>query len=72
VRQYRLKLAALKRKLKLKDKRIEELEAENRILAHELAKVRAKLFGRKTKDKEKPTGQLKKRGALKEGSPWLV
>ena len=71
MRQYRLKLAALKRKLKLKDKRIEELEAENRILAHELAKVRAKLFGRKTKDKEKPTGKPKKKGAPKGHPGWF-
>jgi len=71
VRQYRLKLAVLKRKLKLKDKRIEELEAENRILTHELAEVRAKLFGRKTKDKEKPIRQPKKSGAPKGHPGWF-
>ena len=65
------RLATLKRKLKLKDKRIEELETENRILKSELAEVRAKLFGRKTKDKEKPVRKPKKKGAPKGHPGWF-
>lgn len=67
-------IAILKRKLKLKDKRIEELEAENRILSHELAEVRVKLFSRKTKDKkdkEKLVRQPKKKGAPKGHPGWF-
>ena len=43
----------LKEKLDKKDKRIRELESENRLLKEELCQLRTKLFGHKAKDKEK-------------------
>jgi len=64
-------LATLKKELELKEKRIEELEAENRILAHELAEVRAKLFSKKAKKKDKGKRKPKKRGAPKGHPGWF-
>lgn len=42
----------MKKEIKLKDKHIEKLEAENRILKSELYEIRTKLFGRKPKVKK--------------------
>jgi len=41
----------LKENLDKKDKRIRELESENRLLKEELCQLRTKLFGHKAKDK---------------------
>jgi transposase len=58
-------IVILKEELNRKNGRIRELESENRLLRQELAQLRTKLFGHKTKDKDKKDAKKepKKRGA---------
>lgn len=66
-------LSALKKELELKSKRIDELETENKLLKVELTELRTKLFGHKTKDKNKKDIKKmpKKRGAPKGHPGWF-
>jgi len=66
-------LPALNKELELKSKRIDELENENKLLKTELAELRTKLFGHKTKDKNKKSSKKvpKKRGAPKGHPGWF-
>tara|TARA_B100000315_G_scaffold255574_1_gene299245 strand:+ start:1058 stop:2458 length:1401 start_codon:yes stop_codon:yes gene_type:complete len=65
-------ISSLKDKIDKKDKRIRELEAENKILKAELAQVRTKLFGHKRKDKKEKSLRLpKKRGAPRGHPGWF-
>ncbi len=63
----------LKEKLDRKDKRIKDLEAENRLLKEELCQLRTKLFGHKAKDKGKKDAKKepRKRGAPKGHTGWF-
>ena len=66
-------LSALKKELEQKNKRIGELETENKLLKTELAELRTKLFGHRTKDKNKQDIEKKprKRGAPKGHPGWF-
>lgn len=66
-------LPALKKELAEKNKRIFELETENKLLKAELAELRAKLFGHKIKDKSKKDIKKmpRKRGAPKGHPGWF-
>jgi regulator of replication initiation timing len=66
-------LSTLNKELELKSKRIDELETENKLLKTELAELRTKLFGRKTKDKNKKDSKKipKKRGVPKGHPGWF-
>ena len=66
-------LSTLNKELELKSKRIDELETENKLLKTELAELRTKLFGHKTKDKNKKDSKKipKKKGAPKGHPGWF-
>jgi len=65
-------LSALKIELELKSKYIKDLETENKLLKTELAELRTKLFGHKTKDKKDKSAVVpKKRGAPKGHPGWF-
>ncbi len=66
-------LSTLNKELELKSKRIDDLETENKLLKTELAELKTKLFGRKTKDKNKKDSKKisKKRGAPKGHPGWF-
>ena len=70
---YYTHIIFLKENLGRKDKRIRELEAENRLLKTELTELRTKLFGHKAKDKEKKDAKKepRKRGAPKGHTGWF-
>ena len=65
-------LSTLNKELELKSKYIKDLETENKLLKTELAELRTKLFGHKTKDKKDKSAVVsKKRGAPKGHPGWF-